>query len=496
MNKLKYSFLLLLALLVSTCLDDPIELTLYGTVEGIVTSLEDDLPMAGVNITTTPTSRSVTTDEDGYFFLDSVPVNNYSFRFRKDGFKDETLVVNLEEVADVSLEVFMGRDYGSNLPPNLPSNPEPADGSEIFDLSVLLKWTGTDPDPEDSLLYDLIFYRGSGSGEQLLREAGQDSLLVEDLVFGTNYSWQVIAYDGENDPVYGPVWQFSVRERPAMPMLFVRRQDAQWQVWMSSLDGEMSRLYETFPNAWRPKRSPVGDRIAFLAFVGTEAHLFTSDEIGENIRQVTTVPVGGYDLQEVSYAWSPTGDQLLYPSFDKLYRVNLDGTGLTEITTAPFGRIFEGVAWSQFNDVIVVRTQGSLPYENEIYRVTYPDGTLQMLVSDLTGTVGNPALSINGEQMLYSHDLSGLEVESGRQNNASVLLTTLANPSTSTNISADKPNGYNDLDPQFSPTEGEAVVTYWINTEGAPPDIVSISLTDLTSRTVLVTNGRTHDWRE
>ncbi|RME93993.1 MAG: hypothetical protein D6772_15235 [Bacteroidetes bacterium] len=497
MTRCTYALLLALLLSVVACVDDPIELESYGRIEGQIVDLSTDLPLADVTITTTPVSLTLKSDADGKFVFDSLPVDNYQLRFRKDGYEDEALVAGLDEIAEVSLEIFMSRDYTSNLPPDIPSLRYPQNGAGLDELNVMLRWSGGDPNPEDSLTYDLLLFRGDETGaEQLLTGDPRDSFLVEGLAFSTTYSWQVVAHDGTNDPVYSPLWQFRINDRPDRPVLLVREDNDQFQIWMSSTTGDAIRLYNSFNTAWRPKRSPVGDRIAFLAFVGGNAHIFVSNSIGEEVRRVTTVPVGGYELADVSFSWSPEGDQLIYPSFEQLYIVNVDGTGLTELAQAPAGQIFEAVDWSLFNDRIVVRTQGDLSYENRLYQVAYPEGTLSLLVDDLPGTIGNPSLSIDGQRLLYSLDLSGLEVPSGRQNNASVILTDLSSTQPPINVSSFKPGGYNDLEPRFSPTEAEIIVSEWVTTETQVPNLVRISLGNLNLREVLVENARHHDWKE
>ncbi|MCB0637049.1 MAG: carboxypeptidase regulatory-like domain-containing protein [Lewinella sp.] len=495
--KEKLLFLLLLSLLgLTTCLDDPVELTYYGRVDGTITTLETEEPLAGVTITTNPLTRTVTSGANGYFAFDSLPVENYSFRFRLDGYEEEAAAVDLTKVFDVSLSVVMQRDLGTNVPPGLPHDPLPADGTEWAELSVLLQWQGTDADAEDELTYDLLLYRGTQAGSELVLSQQPDtSCLVNDLAYGVLYAWQVIVYDGVHDPVYGPLWQFSVVDRPDQPILFVREGEEGFEIWSGNTEGVSSRLVDRPQSSWRPRRSPAGDRIAFLSFVGTDAHLFTCDLQGEQVQRVTSTPVGGYDLARVTFAWSPGGDQLLYPSFDKLYRINVDGTGLTELIRAPGNRIFEAVDWSRYNDRIVLRTQGALPYQNELYRYDLSSGNLVLILGDLAGTIGNPCLSLDGSQLLYTHDLSGLEVPSGRQNNASVILADFMDPSQGVNLSGGKAAGFNDLDPRFTPTEAAVIVTEWACDESGSPAIMQVPVDSPQDRALLLSGGRMGDWK-
>ncbi|UCG42708.1 MAG: hypothetical protein JSU73_12740 [candidate division WOR-3 bacterium] len=95
-----------------------------------------------------------------------------------------------------------------NSPPNVPSNPDPADGAAGIDTAVTLSWTGGDPDTWDIVLYDIHF--GTGPMPPLLR-SGFDSTSfdISGLEHNTQYYWKVVARDDHNDSAVGEVWDFT-----------------------------------------------------------------------------------------------------------------------------------------------------------------------------------------------------------------------------------------------------------------------------------------------
>ncbi len=101
----------------------------------------------------------------------------------------------------------------ANNPPNIPSNPSPADGDTVADFAFGVKpsWTGGDPDEGDAVTYDIYFDTYDPpifllSANQVNTFCGLDSLRI--LSLGTNYYWKVVARDLEGAETEGPVWNF------------------------------------------------------------------------------------------------------------------------------------------------------------------------------------------------------------------------------------------------------------------------------------------------
>jgi hypothetical protein len=48
----------------------------------------------------------------------------------------------------------------------------------------------------------------------------------------------------------------------------------------------------------------------------------------------------------INYSWNTSGSQIIYPYFDKLYRINNDGSGLTKIYQTSNGKFISECDWS------------------------------------------------------------------------------------------------------------------------------------------------------
>jgi hypothetical protein len=95
----------------------------------------------------------------------------------------------------------------SNLPPSLPSNPQPANGSVTYDTTPFLVWSSTDPDG-DSLHYMVSIYIDDGVPFQAETDSPYYQPGVE-LSAGRSYEWYVTVTDGHYT-VTGPHWLFAI----------------------------------------------------------------------------------------------------------------------------------------------------------------------------------------------------------------------------------------------------------------------------------------------
>lgn len=99
--------------------------------------------------------------------------------------------------------------FGIGLPPLLPSNPSPPNGAIDLPVSFELSWSCVDPD-SDLLSYDLYF----GSGGYLNRIDSNliaNDYSINDLQYGIQYNWKVVAKDPHHHATAGPVWSFTSR---------------------------------------------------------------------------------------------------------------------------------------------------------------------------------------------------------------------------------------------------------------------------------------------
>jgi uncharacterized protein (TIGR02145 family) len=95
----------------------------------------------------------------------------------------------------------------SNLPPEIPDNPSPAEDAEEIRISLNLSWDCSDPDG-DYVLYN-IYFGTTDPPELFLTSHAQRSFNPGKLEYKTTYYWKVTARDTEGNSTEGPTWKFS-----------------------------------------------------------------------------------------------------------------------------------------------------------------------------------------------------------------------------------------------------------------------------------------------
>ncbi len=96
----------------------------------------------------------------------------------------------------------------SNAAPYAPVNPIPTDAATNIDTNADLSWQCNDPDPGDTLTFDVYF--GTSSNPQ--RVAQNISTMPYDpgtMTGSTVYYWKIIARDAWGSETTGPIWHFT-----------------------------------------------------------------------------------------------------------------------------------------------------------------------------------------------------------------------------------------------------------------------------------------------
>ena len=102
-----------------------------------------------------------------------------------------------------------------NLPPYTPSDPDPEDGATYVSIEKVIRWTGGDPNPGDTLTYDVYF--GTDSPPPFVKKAAHAAYDPETMEIGTMYYWQIISEDSGGLTKTGPIWQFTTEFEPNEP---------------------------------------------------------------------------------------------------------------------------------------------------------------------------------------------------------------------------------------------------------------------------------------
>jgi len=482
------------ALVWSGCEEDTIEPKLFGSVFGEVLERDDNFPIPQATVSTNPPTSSVITDAGGRFLLDNIPEGTYSLRAEKNGFLTQVASVTVFGDQDANVIVRMESDSLDNAPPNSPELIAPLNGAPDQQIDLDLSWIATDADEDDQLTYEVILFNFDMTQRQTLVSGTTDTTFaLSGLDYGTNYFWQVIVNDGANLPILGPVWSFATIPFPDHRFLFARSLNNKYDIYSSDGLGSEIKLTNNAGSNWRPRMSPQRTKIAFISNQNIEPQIYVMDRDGRNVQKVTTVPISGANQLELDFSWSPDGTKILYMAGSVLYTINVDGTGLTAVAQAPRDFSFAECDWSDQNNLIVCRVVGSSVYRSMIATLNPQGGFAQFVVMDTQGATGGPKLSIPGTEILYTQDVSGYESQDERQLNARILIKNIAN-SLIEDLSIEKENGTNDLDPIYSP-DGSKVLFTNTNNDGISVKNIYVMDLDGFNRELLFENAEMPEWK-
>ena len=170
--------------------------------------------------------------------------------FDLDGIGDSELPFNCSGL------IQNGGDYLPlvNIPPFVPGNPYPQDGAINTGTNLVLSWSGGDPDPGDSVVYDIYFGNTFPPTQLLSEKQSQTSCPTGQIEPSQTYFWQVVAFDSVGASVSGPIWTFNTSDNspPSAPIISGRT------------NGEVDRTYQyVFISS-----DPDGDDLYYSVFWG------------------------------------------------------------------------------------------------------------------------------------------------------------------------------------------------------------------------------------
>lgn len=499
---MKTLFLYISILLLSvsfSCTEDTVALTQKGTVKGKVIKKGTNEPIPNVKITTSPSTETVISGADGSFVIENVPIGDYSVKAELTGYVATFEGINLKTSDQVVSVLFeLSDDNSLNSPPSMPTSISPTDGSINQPTSLTLTWNAVDPDKKDSLTYRLVIKNSVNANILEVKDLKSKSYSLSNLAFGVSYFWQVSVSDGINKEVLSPVYSFKVSDNPNNRFHFVRKSNGNYYIVSSNDQGQNFELTNGSTNSFRPRLNNNANLIAFLRTVDGNNQIFTSNRDGSNVKQVTTFPVTGFNMKELDFSWNTSGSQLIYPSFDKLYKINKDGSGLTLVYQTTDGSFISECEWSYDGSKIAIKTNNNLGYGVKIHILDSIGNLLKTVLSGTTGGAGGLNFSVDGNSLLYTRDASGYEDSSYRQLDSRIYVLNL-NTGALQDISSlsQKLTGTNDLDPRFAPNDADIIFSNASNDQVSAATIYKVNLpisTNTSTRTILFSNAEMPDW--
>ena len=483
-------FLIMLVslLLLTSCSEDLIDVNGTGLIRGKVVEETTFLPLENVKISTNPNTSSVFTDVNGDFEIE-VEAGQYAVQAEKDEYITAFESATVEVDSEIELVYELRTQTANNRAPNAPVLDAPVDNAVDLSFNLTLEWTGTDVD-DDELTYKVTLRNASDNTIQTFEDI-TDATLDITVDYGTTYFWQVTANDGINEDVNSELFTFSTANFPVNRFLLVKKISGNNVIYSGDEDSVEVAITSTTTNSWRPRVSRVANKIAFLRNVGALVHVFVMDPDGNNVRQVSSqVPVAGFNLEEIDISWSTDGAKIYYPSQDKLYSVNLDGTGTTMVYQST-GNLVTEVDVN--GTLIAIKTNDLSGYNCEILLINTSGTLVDTVLTGLNGAVGGLDLSADNSRILYTRDTSGFENNSYRQLNTQAFIYNL-NTMVELGVSFNKDPGTNDLDARFSPTESKIIV-YNQDNDGITQGTLQVLEVDtIDTREDIFSNALMPDW--
>lgn len=470
-----------------------------GKISGKVIDNVTKKPLSAVLVKLNPSGRSAQTDTTGNFSFDSLTAGKYTITATKATLYNEYVTVEVTDIQNPVVTIYMSEDIKSNRAPSKPTLISPANGAMLAGTdNMLFTWAATDPD-RDTLLYDIYLYKAGETVTAPYRaNFNNDSLYISNLEYNKTYYWQVVAKD-KQEKVFSETWAFTTPAYPSLSYVFTREENGRYQIYAANDDKTIVKLTSDASN-WRPIVSPDREKIAFISNRSTSLHIYIINRDGTGIRKITTVPIAGLNPIDLSFTWANNGSKLIYPNNNKLYSINTDGTGLTEVARTTAGRQYAGCDWNEATKTIVARSTGETVYDNELTLIR-SNGETETILSSAR-RVGNPVLSIDGGEVLFSMDVNEFRDEEGRQIDARIFELYLpgkglrdlsATGGTANNSS--KPAGTNDVNPRYSPNGQGIIFTNVLNDGLSIPNLYITTLNG-GGRTKIITNADMGYWRQ
>jgi len=493
MKSIYIKFSLLFLLLLFSCSEEKIDEVQYGTVSGKVVQADTFEPIANVKVFSSPNSSIVFTDENGSFTVIDVLVGDYSFQAKKEGYitKYEAATVTKDANTEIVFEIELSTS--DNKPPNTPQLVSPVNNAINQNIQVEVSWTCTDPE-EDELTYQVILKNEANNDEIVYSNLTETSLTLDDLVYGVKYFWQVTASDGINDMVYSAVNTFTTSDFPTTRFLYVKKIGQNNVIYTSDDDGNEIQLTDASTNSWRPRKNNQSNKIAFIRSNGAQNHIYTMNPDGTNVFKVTnSVPIAGFNSDYINFSWNTSGSQIIYPNFDRLYRINSNGSGLLQLYQTTNGKLISECDWSFDATKIALKVNNLNGYSAEIFIISSGGVYLTQVITPVVGAIGGLNFSISGQKILFTRDISGFESATYRQLDTRIFEHTFATALT-TELLTEKPPGTVDLDVRYSPNEAEVIFVNTSNDFLSVRYIQKYEIGTLSSRETLFTGTTMPDW--
>jgi len=486
-NKLiNHKFILLILAMVAlvSCEKDKVTLQTYGTITGTVLDANTNGPVIAANISTNPPSSAVLTDQEGKFLITDVPAGNVVISVKKENYNSSSTSVLVQQDRTTNVTILLEVTEPSAGSGVVLSDPSPANQAIDMPRSVDLQWKMDNSSTYDSIKFDVMLYESDNLvGKLVASDIRDTTYTVEDLDFQKTYYWQIIAKYGTIELNRSTVWSFSTILLPELPYFYAREINGSYEIINSDsvINDTTAPLVQLTNDPahtnWLPLLNPQKTLVSFISNKLVNPYIYTVRRDGSDEARVWGFPVIGYHNQGEGYCWSPSGQFVLYGYYNILKKTDIYSYNSFDVAYAPAERHFRQCDWNGHTQKIVVQTVGKSIYNAEIYMMNEDGSNMTLLVDNEPGRTDSPSLSIDGQTLLFSHDAMGFDDPGGRQLDACIYLMDVNEPGSMLNISINKPDGTNDLQPRYTPNGAFVIFMNEDNTGTGRKDIYVMDLT-------------------
>ncbi len=492
MTTLRY-FIFGLLLLFVGCEDASDEIS-FGKLQGWVMDNKTNEPIAQAVISTNPASQSIMTDSEGRFELSGLEAGEYVVTAKRYGYSNGIEKINIrgDKTSQLIIQLVLSESGESSV--DL-SSPLPAHNNEEVDISSVFRWKSSAKEGDD-VAYQLLVYTANSATPVVDVEQIADTFYtVNNLDYSSAHLWQVVAKKNDRQVGQSPVWSFKTSAMPVYPFLFIKGGNDK-NIYSAKQKGDehpKQMTASSFQNLF-PRRNPVTREILFSAIENGFSYLYLMNKDGSDVKQIPNTKVAGYHNAGTGFCWSPTGEEILFCQYDKLYKINKDGSGQDRISTAPAGRNYVFVDWSNAANKIVAQTRGVNIYDSEIYLMDTNGDNRTMIIANEAGRTEYPNFSIDGKSIVYVQDKSGYNNLNGRMLDASIFVYDITGMTTKDLSIEEKTGGTNDMQPRYSADGSKIMFVNTLNTGVEEKNIWVMDL-DGKNRELYFENAEMPEWR-
>jgi len=127
-------------------------------------------------------------------------------------------------------------------------------------------------------------------------------------------------------------------------LIFHTDRDGNFEIYITSVDGELAQLTDNAADDLAPDWSPDGNRIAFSSNRNGKQHIYVMDADGSSLAQITNSTA-----EDTEPAWAPDGKRIAFTSLrdgnKDVYVIGADGSNPRRLTDDP--RIDSSPRWSR-----------------------------------------------------------------------------------------------------------------------------------------------------